>query len=117
MRVREGNIKLILLSELNQSGMAKRILGVIIGLVVGMGIIMMVETLSGKMYPPPPGIDFTKPEAIKAMMQNMPVSAFLMILLAYAAGSFAGGLVASLIAGIQQPKAAVIVGSILLVAG
>jgi hypothetical protein len=40
-----------------------------------------------------------------------------MILLAYAAGSFAGGLVASLIAGIQQPKAAVIVGSILLVAG
>jgi len=97
--------------------MIKRILSVVTGLACGMIIIFLFEILSGKIYSPPPGTNFSDPESVKAMMKNMPTGAFLIILFSYAAGSFAGGLIGSLIRNIQKPDSAILIGGILLVAG
>jgi hypothetical protein len=97
--------------------MVRRILGVIVGLGVGFLLIMFMEESMGKFYPPPPGTDFKNPESVKTMIHNMPIGAFLMLLLGYAVASFSGGLVASLVAGVRKPIPAIIVGTLLTFSG
>jgi hypothetical protein len=97
--------------------MFKRVLSVLAGVATGLAIVMATDTLIGKLYPPPPGIDYHNSEAVKQMVSNMPVGAFLVLLTGYAIAAFAGGAVATLVSGRARNVPALITGGILMVGG
>jgi predicted MFS family arabinose efflux permease len=59
--------------------------------------------------------DRNNPEAMRALIAAMPVGAFLMILLAYAAGTFVGGAVAGRVARSRAWRYAGSIGGLILV--
>lgn len=87
------------------------------GLVAGIVVIMLVDAIKNMLYPPPPGIDFDDPEQLAEMMRTMPIGALLMVELAYALGSLAGGFLAAKIAETRQMPLALGVGGVLTLAG
>ena len=97
--------------------MLKNFLSVLAGVVSGMALIMIFEQLEGYIYPPPPGLDFHNPEAIKQMMSNMPLGGFLYLLGSYALASLVGGIVATLLSGKEISSPAIITGSVLTIGG
>jgi hypothetical protein len=87
--------------------------GVIIGSIVNMGIIM----ISGSIIPPPDGADVTTTEGLKAAMHLFQPRHFLMPWLAHALGTFAGALLASLIAANRKMIFAMVVAAFFLIGG
>lgn len=67
------------------------------GIVCGI-IVFAVEAVSSSIFPLPPGVDLTNPEAIRAAVAQLPPGAFLFLLLAWFLGPFAGGWVAARLA-------------------
>jgi hypothetical protein len=96
--------------------MFRRILAVVIALIVALGLVMGFEYLGGFLFQHP-DVNVKTPTPISDMMANMPVAAFLWILLGYAVSSFVAGLIASLISGRTNVKPALIAGAILMVGG
>ncbi len=97
--------------------MMKNILSVIAGLIAGFLVIVIMEAISHKMYPLPPGFDLDKAdnEMLGLLMEIMPMGAFMMILIAYSLGSFSGGIISAAISNkIHQP---LMVGGVLMLAG
>ena len=97
--------------------MGRKILATLAGLATGFVVIMLLETVSHKLYPPPPGLDLKDPAALKALIASMPLTAFLLVLLAYALASLLGGLVATLVAGRRATGPALVVGGVLMAGG
>jgi MFS family permease len=95
--------------------MGKRILAVIAGLISAFVLIALIQYVSFLVYPPPEGFDYKNEEAMRQLIQSMPVGAFGMLILAYAVGSFVGGLVAGKVSGRTQP--AIILGVVLTISG
>ena len=89
------------------------ILGVVVGSIVNMGLIMV----SGQVIPPPPGVDMTNMESLRASMHLFEPKHFLFPLLAHALGTFVGGFVASLVAASQRMKLALGVSAFFLLGG
>ena len=87
--------------------------GGIIGSVVNMGIIM----ISGSVIPPPGGADVTTMEGLQASMHLFEPKHFLMPFLAHALGTFAGALVAALIAANHKMLFALVIGVFFLAGG
>ena len=92
--------------------MAKQILAVIIGLVVAFAIIMAFEWADGALFKTP-AIDPRNPQTISDMMANMPLGAFIWLLLGYALSAFAGAAVATFISGRTNMQAALTVAGVL----
>lgn len=67
------------------------------GLVCGI-VVFAVEAVSSQVFPLPPGVDLTDPEAIRAAVADLPLGAFLFLLLAWFVGVFAGAWVAARLA-------------------
>jgi len=95
----------------------RSVAGVVFGACVAIGVIILVEQVSGLMDPPPAGMDFGDPEVFKAFVAGLPVGAFLMILVAWGLGTFAGAWVCARIAGRAKLTHGVVLGALLLVAG
>ena len=70
------------------------ILAVIVGMAVALALIVVVQMIGTRIYPPPP-MDRTSIESIKAVMAQVPLVSLLFVLLSYTAGSVAGGWVAA----------------------
>lgn len=87
--------------------------GVIFGSVVNMGII----TISGSIIPPPDGADVTTTEGLKEAMLLFQPKHFIMPFLAHALGTFAGALLAALIAVNHKMKFALSIGVFFLLGG
>ena len=86
----------------------------IAGLITAFVLIMLIEKLGHFIYPPPPDLDFSDPEAIRPYIATLPFPALMFPMLAWMTGAFVGSLVACLI-GIARPMAfAVIVGGLVL---
>lgn len=92
-----------------------RFLAILAGFVSASIVMVIIETIGHQLYPPPANIN--DPEVMKAFVANMPLWAFLFIILAYFVGSIVGGLVTSLIAKENQFMATMILGAILTVLG
>ncbi len=92
-----------------------RFLAILAGLISASVVMILIEMLGHQLYPPPANIN--DPEIMKAFMANMPLWAFVFILVAYFLGSIAGGLVTSLIAKEKQFQLLIILGAILTVLG
>lgn len=87
--------------------------GGIVGSVVNMGIIM----ISGSVIPPPEGADVTTMEGLQASLHLFEPRHFLMPFLAHALGTFAGALLAALIAANHKMLFALVIGIFFLAGG
>lgn len=98
----------------------RSILAVVIGFIVASAVMMLVETINGKVLYPELGklgTGVTDREEIRKLLAGAPAGAFLVVLLGWALGSFAGGFTATWI-GKQPPyRHALILGVLLTLAG
>jgi predicted MFS family arabinose efflux permease len=62
-------------------------------------------------------MDKSNPDALKAHVATLPAAAFVIVLAAYAIGTFGGSVVAALIAGRAHLTHALLLGGLLLVLG
>lgn len=92
-----------------------KILPTLSGLATAVIVIMAMEFLSSKIYPPPSGIDFQDPVALKAYVNSLPVTAFLLLLTGYALAAFLGGLVIKKVAKNNARRPVIILGIILTI--
>ena len=95
----------------------RRIAACAAGLAAGVVLIMAVQALSARLYPPPPGLDLTDRAALADLVRQMPVGALLMVELSYAVGSLAAGMAVRMASRDRPYVLAAIVGTFLTVAG
>lgn len=96
--------------------MGRKILGVIVGLIVGLGAVMAVHAIQFVVYPMPPGLD-KDPEAFKAFMANLKPGEYAFVLAAHASGPFLGALICALIVRGRWWVGPIILGVLFTVAG
>lgn len=99
---------------------ARSVLAVIGGFVAASVVMMVVESINGHVLYPELGKaaeGMTDREAIKTLMASAPFGAFLVVLLGWALGSFAGGFLAGWIGRDAPVRHALILGGLLTVAG
>jgi len=89
------------------------VLGAVLGGMVNMGIIMM----SGDIIPPPNGADTTTMEGLKASMHLFEFKHFIFPFLAHALGTFVGAYLAARIAATYKMVFALIIGFLFLGGG
>lgn len=94
--------------------MAKRFFSIIAGLIAGGIAIYVVEMFSAMRYPLPENIDPADIEAMKAHIRQLPLGAYLFIILAWCAGSLVGGFIAGIIVQEKATLYALIVGAVLM---
>jgi hypothetical protein len=94
--------------------MLRLLVGCLVGVAVAFVVVTVVETTGHLVYPPPPDVDLAKPEAFDTLMERLPLGAIVAVLIAWAAGAFAGGGAAAAIA--RRPAAAWIVGALMMAA-
>lgn len=82
--------------------MIRSILGLFVGLLCGVVVVAIAEGLGHLIFPPPPGIDVTKPDQLATIMDQIPLGAKIAVIVAWALGIFAGGAVAILVARRQS---------------
>jgi len=87
--------------------------GMIIGSLVNMGLIM----ISGKVIPPPAGVDVTNMESLKSSMHLFEPRHFIFPFLAHALGTLVGAYVAFIIAASHKIKFALGIGVFFLIGG
>jgi hypothetical protein len=87
-------------------------LGIVAGIIAAGVIAFGFESLGHMIYPPPAGLDLTNPEHLKAMMESVPLGSKIIVVVAWAAASFMGGLIAAWIG--RSMLAAIGVGLVLV---
>ena len=75
----------------------KKILALLVGLFVCVATVALIEQLNHSLFAPAIELNTQDPAAERAYMQNLPVVAYLLVLLAWITGTFTGISVASLI--------------------
>lgn len=94
----------------------RRVLAVFAGLCASVAVILVVEGVSTALHRPPPGLDFTDPDQMRAFVASLPLSAFLLVLTAWVAGTFVGATVAIRIARERPLTYACVIGCVIGVA-
>jgi len=95
-------------------------MAVILGFVAASAVMMAMEFVNGHVLFPELGrqaAGMADREAIRALLATAPTGAFLVVILGWAIGSFAGGIVAATIARRAPVRHAVVLGALLTVAG
>lgn len=95
--------------------MIKNILAVFAGLATAFVIIFVFEAIGHIIYPPPPEIDLSNSDHVRQLIESMPVGALIIVIIAWAIGSFAGGVVSSIVAISHKTMLAIIVGALITV--
>lgn len=96
--------------------MGRTILGMLVGVVVAIAVIMAVEAVGHRFYPPPAGLDPLNPAHEAAFAQfvaAMPFAGKAMLALAWTLGSFVGALAGARIAR-HQTAAALLVALVVM---
>lgn len=88
-----------------------------VGLLVAVTVIYILEYLSHAANPVSEKLDFKDKEAVARFIASLPAKAFMYILLAHAAGSFAGGFAATAIDRNKGKRNTWIISILLLAAG
>jgi hypothetical protein len=86
------------------------------GIVIAFLTVMLVDMLNHTIYPPPPGLDFSDPDAIRPYLDTLPTGAFLLIMASSVVAAFVGTLVASYAGTIRPRNCAIIVGGMVFAA-
>lgn len=83
--------------------MARSFVAVTVGVVVAILVVMTFDKLGAAIHPPPPGLDPRQTALIEAHIASAPLSALLAMALGWMLAPFAGGLVATKLAGEARP--------------
>ena len=95
----------------------KNILAVIAGLVLGSAVNMGIVMLSGKVIPPPAGVNVQDIESLKASIHLFKAKHFIFPFLAHALGTLVGATLAAFIAASHKFKFALSIGVLFLCGG
>lgn len=96
--------------------MAKNILAGVFGVLVAVGLVWIIEIIGHSIYPPPPDVDFSDPESVRAYTANLPIGAFLFVGGAWFIGTL-GGTIAACRLGSARPRVyAMVVAGLMLLA-
>lgn len=98
------------------SPVVRTIVAVVVGTVVAFVLVAGIETIGERVYPPPAGMDFSKPDQLATYIQRLPGGALAFVLAAWIVATFVGGLVAGWIDRSRAVLAAAIVGALVLAA-
>jgi hypothetical protein len=77
----------------------RSIAAIVVGLIVTVLTISIIHAIGHRLFPLPEGIDPHDTEALKKAIPSLPAGAFLMVVVAWEGGAFAGSFVSALIAG------------------
>ncbi len=95
----------------------RNILAVVAGVLIGGAVNMALVVVGPQFVPPPPGADMTTAEGLAAAMPDLGPKHFVFPFLAHALGTFAGALVAYLVAASLKLGIAHFVGAFFLAGG
>lgn len=90
--------------------MGRTILAVFLAIVVAGLIVAAIEAIGHALHPLPPGIDANNPEAMKNLIASLPQSALVIVVMAWALGSIAGGFTAAKVSRQHKRGAALAFG-------
>ena len=96
--------------------MLRKISAVLLGVLAAFATVTLVEWLGHQVYPLPPGLDFNNPEQVRLFTSNLPLGAFLFVLLGWLLGTLCGGLTACYVAREKPLVFASIIGAVMLAA-
>jgi hypothetical protein len=89
---------------------------VIGGIAIAFLTVMLIDMLNHTIYPPPPGLDLSNPEAARPYLNTLPIGAFLLIMASSVVAAFVGTLVACFVGTMQPRNCAIIVGGMVFAA-
>ena len=98
----------------------RSIAAVVAGFIVASIVMMIVETINGRVLHPElakAAEGLTDPEAIRALLATAPVGVFLVVIAGWILGSFVGGWLAARIAGQSGITHGLVLGALLTCAG
>ena len=95
----------------------RNILAVVAGVFVGSAVNMGLIQIGPALIPPPPGVDMSTPEGLKAAMPLLEARHFIFPFLAHALGTLVGAWLAAKIGGSRQMRLALGIGLLFLVGG
>jgi hypothetical protein len=95
----------------------RNVLVVLLGLVVGSAVNMGIIMISGSIIPPPPGVDVSDTESLKASMHLFEPKNFLFPYLAHALGTLVGAFLVAKLAVSRHLQLAMIIGFLFLIGG
>lgn len=78
--------------------MIRLVLAALGGIATAVVVVAVVEAIGHAVFPPPADLDLSDPEQAAKLIERLPVAALLFVVIAWAAGSFAGGYLATVIA-------------------
>jgi hypothetical protein len=95
--------------------MGRKILAVVVALIVAMGVIMIVEMLNSMVVAPPTADVMNDPAKLREFIRTVPVTAYVVILIGYVLGAFAGGFIVTKMSRRESPGIVlpVLIGAIL----
>jgi hypothetical protein len=67
---------------------------IVVGVIVAFATVMLIDMVNHSVFPPPEGLDFSDPDAIRPYLATLPVGAFLLILASSVIAAFVGALLA-----------------------
>jgi len=89
---------------------------IVAGVVVAFVTVMLIDMLGHTIFPPPEGLDFSDPDAIRPYLATLPVGAYLFILASSVVAAFVGTLLACYIGRNNPALFGGVVGGIVLAA-
>ena len=90
---------------------------VVAGLAVAFVVMMVFEYGNSFIYPLPEGLDIYDPAAVQAFTASLPWTVYILVLLGWVAGSFAGGFVTTRLSREMKYRLTLIVGIVLTLLG
>lgn len=67
------------------------VLGIVIGVAVGLGLVMVGHAVNHHFWPPPPDVQVTNPQALRAYMQSAPITSLLGLPVTWTIAALASG--------------------------
>jgi len=92
-------------------------LALVLGIAIGGGVNMALIMLGPTLIAPPPGVDMTSADGLRASMHLLEPRHFLMPFLAHAGGTLVGALAGSVIAVSRRAIIAYVIGTFFLCGG
>ncbi len=92
-------------------------LPVIAGFIVASVVMMIFEYINSFIFPIPADLDWKDPEAVRALTESLPWTAYILVLLGWAFGSYKGGWVTTRLSGEKKFRTSLALAIILVLAG
>lgn len=90
---------------------------IVAGFIIASIVMMIFEYINSFIFPIPSDLDWNDPEALRALTESLPWTAYILVLLGWAFGSCKGGWVAAWLAGETKSRASLVLALLLVAAG